>query len=248
MKRLFENLWGHKMSVLSALLVAVAVLLGASSGFAMAVVDPVQEAASPNPSTDINPYDAGSNPGGRPAGEAAIPDEQGNNTQMPNNPSSATNLRDAGLLAEDYDEKTVEFRKFRFPEETIIARVCKPVKAKDYVHKHWVTGSTDLDAVYGGAANATINGDVTLIVTSGKIGQVFGGNDTSGSINGSITVYVREDDACEDLEIGELFGGGNQAPYSKWGYTKNDGGVWVENEHTDANLKVTGIDEDNGKT
>ena len=151
MKRLFENLWGHKMSVLSALLVAVAVLLGASSGFAMAVVDPVQEAASPNPSTDINPYDAGSNPGGRPAGEAAIPDEQGNNTQMPNNPSSATNLRDAGLLAEDYDEKTVEFRKFRFPEETIIARVCKPVKAKDYIHKHWVTGSTDLDAVYGGA-------------------------------------------------------------------------------------------------
>ena len=149
MKKIFNYVRDHKMSVLSALLVVVAVLLGASSGFAMAVVDPVEPAADPNPSSDINPV-SDANPGGRPAGEAAVPDEQGNNTQMPNNPSSATNLRDAGLLAEDYDEKTVEFRKFRFPEETIIARVCKPVKAKDYVHKHWVTGSTDLDVTYGG--------------------------------------------------------------------------------------------------
>lgn len=164
MKRLLENLWGHKMSVLSALLVAVAVLLGASSGFAMAVVDPVQEAAAPNPSENIEPYNSETNPGGRPAGEAVVPDEQGNNTQLPNNPSSATNLRDAGLLADDYDEKTVEFRKFRFPEETIIARVCKPVKAKDYIHKHWVTGSTDLDAVYGGAdISITYNSNNTTI-------------------------------------------------------------------------------------
>lgn len=163
MKRLLENLWGHKMSVLSALLVAVAVLLGASSGFAMAVVDaPVNEAADPNPSENIREYDETNNPGGRPEGEAATKDEQGNESQLPGQASSATNLRDAGLLAEDYDEKTVEFRKFRFPEETLFARVCKPVKAEDYVHKHWVTGSTDLDATYGGA-------DITITKSTKEI-------------------------------------------------------------------------------
>ena len=150
MKKVFNYLWGHKMSVLSALLVAVAVLLGASSGFAMAVVEPVDEATDPNPSENIKP-EGENNPGGRPDGEAVKPDEQGNDTQLPGQGNTATNLRDAGILAEDYDEKTVEFRKFRFPEETLFARVCKPVKAKDYVHKHWITGSTDLDATYGGA-------------------------------------------------------------------------------------------------
>lgn len=150
MKKVFNYLWGHKMSVLSALLVAVAVLLGASSGFAMAVVEPVDEATDPNPSENIKP-EGDNNPGGRPDGEAVKPDEQGNDTQLTGQGNTATNLRDAGILAEDYDEKTVEFRKFRFPEETLFARVCKPVKAKDYVHKHWITGSTDLDATYGGA-------------------------------------------------------------------------------------------------
>ena len=93
-----------------------------------------------------------------------------------------------------------------------------------------------VDAVYGGAKNASINGNVSLTVTSGRFGQVFGGNNMSGSINGHITVYVREE-GCKDLEIGELFGGGNQAPYSKYGYTKTNN-VWVANDETDANLKV----------
>ncbi|MBO4498762.1 MAG: DUF5309 family protein [Bacteroidaceae bacterium] len=155
MKKIFNYLKNHKMSLLSALLVVVAVLLGASSGFAMAVVEPVEPAADPNPSENIEPVSE-SNPGGRPAGEAVKPDEQGNLTQLPGQPSSATNLRDAGLMAEDYDEKTVEFRKFKYPEELIIARVCKPVKAKDYVHNHWVDGSSDLDSVYTGDSNITI--------------------------------------------------------------------------------------------
>lgn len=148
--KLFSFLKTHKMSVLSALLVVFAAVLGADCGFAMAVVDPVDTDMTPNPSDNMKPYDASTNPGGRPAGEAPVNDEQGNPTQLPNHTQTATDLRDAGLLAEDYDEKTVEFRKFRFPEEVIIARACRPVKAKDYVHKHWVTGSTDLDAVYGG--------------------------------------------------------------------------------------------------
>lgn len=93
-------------------------------------------------------------------------------------------------------------------------------------------------AVYGGAEEATVNGNVTLTVTSGKFGRVFGGNNKGGSINGIVTVYVREE-GCDDLEIGELFGGGNQAPYSKYGCNDDDeDGVWTPNEEIDANLKV----------
>ncbi len=138
-------------SILSLLLVIIAAALGADASFAMAVVDPVETAPEPNPSGNIEPYNAETNPEGRPADEAVQKDEQGNPTQLQGHAQTATDYRDAGLLAEDYDEKTVEFRKFRFPEEAIIAKLCKPVKAKDYVHKHWIDGSTDLDAVYGGS-------------------------------------------------------------------------------------------------
>ena len=83
--------------------------------------------------------------------------------------------------------------------------------------------------VFGGAKNATINGNVSLTVTSGKYGQVFGGNNIGGSINGSITVNVYED-GCEPLIIGELYGGGYNAPYSIWGCNDEDGdGTWTPN-------------------
>ena len=87
-----------------------------------------------------------------------------------------------------------------------------------------------VDAVYGGAEEATIDGNVTLTVTSGKFGRVFGGNNLGGSINGSITVVVNED-GCEPLIIGELYGGGNQAPYSVFGCTKDgETGKWTANK------------------
>lgn len=149
MKKKFSLSW---RGILSVLLVMLAAVLGADASFAMAVVDPVEEAPAPNPSGNMEPYDSTTNPQGRPAGEAVQPDEQGNNTQLQGHAQTATDFRDAGLLAEDYDEKTVEFRKFRFPEEAIIAKLCKPVKAKDYIHKHWIDGSTDLDAVWGGSS------------------------------------------------------------------------------------------------
>ena len=88
-----------------------------------------------------------------------------------------------------------------------------------------------VDAVYGGAKNATINGNVTLTVTSGKFGRVFGGNNEGGSINGSITVNVYED-GCKPLIIGELYGGGNAAPYSIYGCTQS-GDTWTANESGD---------------
>ena len=93
--------------------------------------------------------------------------------------------------------------------------------------------------VFGGAEDAIVNGNVSLTVTSGKFGRVFGGNNKGGSINGSITVIAKEE-GCKPLEIGELFGGGNVAPYSQYGCTYNNSTKkWEANPTTGTNY-VTG--------
>ena len=74
-----------------------------------------------------------------------------------------------------------------------------------------------LEAVYGGAEAADVRGNVTLNITNGTFDRVFGGNNLSGTINGSITVNV-EEIGCKPVKIGELYGGGNQAGYSVYGY------------------------------
>ena len=79
-----------------------------------------------------------------------------------------------------------------------------------------------LGKAYGGASNADVNGDVILNITNGTYGQVFGGNDMGGCIRGSITVNV-EETGCRPVIIGELYGGGNKAAYSVYGY--NDDGT-----------------------
>ncbi len=89
--------------------------------------------------------------------------------------------------------------------------------------------------VFGGAKNAIVNGNVSLTVTSGKFGQVFGGNNLGGSINGSITVNVYED-GCLPLIIGELYGGGYKAPYSIYGCTQS-GDTWTANTLGDTYFK-----------
>lgn len=148
---IFNFLRTHKMSVLSALLVIAAAALGADPGFAMAV-DPVELAGDANPSGNMDQYNASTNPEGRPADETLQQDEQGGKTQLQGKAATATDVRDAGLEAEDYDKDVDEFRRFAFPIETYIARQCRPVKVNSPVHGHWRTGSTDLDAVYNGNA------------------------------------------------------------------------------------------------
>ena len=78
-----------------------------------------------------------------------------------------------------------------------------------------------LQAAYGGAEAADVRGNVTLNITNGTFDRVFGGNNLSGTISGSITVNV-EEVSCRPIIIGELYGGGNQAAYSVYGY-KNIG-------------------------
>ena len=67
--------------------------------------------------------------------------------------------------------------------------------------------------LYGGANQADINGDITLNIVSGKITNVFGGNNNSGSISGKITVNVCDNGAgCFDIT--NVYGGGNKAAYT----------------------------------
>ena len=83
---------------------------------------------------------------------------------------------------------------------------------------------TYLKTIYGGAKKADIDGDINLTITSGHFDRVFGGNNLGGNIKGSITVNI-EETGCHPITIGELYGCGNQAAYSIYGY---------ENTGTDA--------------
>jgi len=74
-----------------------------------------------------------------------------------------------------------------------------------------------LEAAYGGAEAADIQSNVTLNITNGTFDRVFGGNNISGTIRGAITVNI-EEVGCKPIKIGELYGGGNQAGYSIYGY------------------------------
>jgi hypothetical protein len=95
---------------------------------------------------------------------------------------------------------------------------------------------------YGGADNANVNGNVELTITSGNFGQVFGGNNLGGAIRGHIVVNI-EETGCRPLIIGELYGGGNLAGYSKYGYKKVDD-VWVPREAKDGQEPGTTLSVD----
>ena len=78
------------------------------------------------------------------------------------------------------------------------------------------TGGEDegIGDVYGGANAADINSGIALNITGGKIGRVFGGNNTSGAISGGINVTVDWSGSCGTNSLGSVFGAGNQAPYT----------------------------------
>ena len=79
-----------------------------------------------------------------------------------------------------------------------------------------------VNEIYAGAENADVEGDCSLTITSGMFKRVFGGNKFSGKLKGSITVNIEENGQCGvPIIIGELYGGGNKAPYSVYGYDNN---------------------------
>lgn len=84
-------------------------------------------------------------------------------------------------------------------------------------------GSTleGIGAVYGGANQADIGtssnpSNITLNINSGLVGNVFGGNNTSGTIYGTIEVNIENTNESETCGwyVGNVFGGGNLAQYS----------------------------------
>ena len=87
-----------------------------------------------------------------------------------------------------------------------------------------------LEEVYGGAEAADIHDDVTLTITNGTFNRVFGGNNISGTISGKITVNV-EETGCRPVVIGELYGGGNLAAYSIYGYKQVNEGTDSEPDY-----------------
>ena len=70
--------------------------------------------------------------------------------------------------------------------------------------------------VYGGANQANITGNIALNITGGSIQRVFGGNNTSGNISGTIQVDVNwaTTNPCGYNYLGNVFGGGNLATYT----------------------------------
>lgn len=75
-----------------------------------------------------------------------------------------------------------------------------------------------IGAVYGGANNAAIDGDITLNIVSGIVDSVFGGNNAGGAIDGDITVNINKNGSAPCANhwyVGYVFGGGNNATYSQ---------------------------------
>lgn len=84
-----------------------------------------------------------------------------------------------------------------------------------------MTCEKGVKTLFAGANQANVLGDATLNIYSGVYEQVFGGNNQSGVIKGKLTVNVDET-GCYPIEIGELYGCGNDAPYSVYGYNSDN--------------------------
>lgn len=95
------------------------------------------------------------------------------------------------------------------------------------------------DMLYAGANNADVNGDITLNVYSGTFGKLFCGNNTGGAVRGKLTVNVDET-GCWPVMIGELYGGGNQAGYSVYGYEVDGEGKTLRDGDGNVVVKTEG--------
>ena len=77
-----------------------------------------------------------------------------------------------------------------------------------------------INYVYGGSNNAPITGNINLTMTGGRIGNLFGGNNTGSTISGNIAVTVNWNGSCSNNYLGNVFGGGNLATIGTAGSPK----------------------------
>lgn len=212
----------HKYSILSVLLVAVAAALGADCSFAMAVEPVVVDS---NPSGDIadrvkvedrNTYEPKDKPSA---------DHMGLDTQLPGRAATATDVRDAGLEAEDLDPRVVKFRPFKFPLEWYIANKCQQQKVNSYVHGHFRAGVAELDCeveqdlTYGkpgadGTSIITIPANsVSNFEALTEYSEIFAIEDRGGD-NGVLSIFITSvsDDQAKGIVLNPLTANTNTIP------------------------------------
>ncbi len=83
--------------------------------------------------------------------------------------------------------------------------------------EHYGVDKEGIGTVYGGANQADISNNIVLNINSGIVENVFGGNNTSGTISGTITVNINKDNnasCASDWYVGNVYGAGNQAAYN----------------------------------
>ncbi len=70
--------------------------------------------------------------------------------------------------------------------------------------------------LFGGAREANITGNIAFTIEGGKINRIFGGNNVSGNVAGSITVNIAENTTKYNcgLHAGYVYGGGQDAAYA----------------------------------
>ncbi|MBQ8458346.1 MAG: chitobiase/beta-hexosaminidase C-terminal domain-containing protein [Prevotella sp.] len=156
---------------------------------------------------DFAPYRYGT-------GEATVNIKGGTIHRVFGGSNTKGNVRKTALtMLEEVTDAGVPKCKFEV-DEAYGGGKSAPMDAEAQLHMACIPG---LKEAYGGAEAADIQGDVTLNITNGTFDRVFGGNNISGTIRGSIKVNI-EEVGCKPIIIGELYGGGNQAGYSVYGY------------------------------
>lgn len=76
--------------------------------------------------------------------------------------------------------------------------------------------SEGIGDLFGGARKADIIGNVAFTIEGGKIDRIFGGNNVSGNVDGSIQVNIAENKEKYDcgLHTNYVYGGGQDAAYA----------------------------------
>ena len=125
---------------------------------------------------------------------------------------------DGGCCPLDLEKMVGAGRNADVNGDLIVIMGCKP--------------SQKINLLYAGADNANVNGNVELTITSGNFGKVFGGNNDGGAIRGHIIVNIEETGGCDTpITIDELYLGGNNAAYSRFGYyVKTNGNYGAPDE------------------
>lgn len=154
-------------AIASIFLLSLTAALGAS-GFAMAAD---VNLADPTPGGE---GERGNLPGGmdkREAGDGDVPKEDlaGQKSQMFGEVASATNVRDAGLEAEDFDPNVTFFNKFKYASETVLTVKVKPIKVSSYVVQNFRFGQPNLDAVIDGLEAPIVASNNTFTIPLDKV-------------------------------------------------------------------------------